>query len=393
MKYIEDILDHVVNSDKLLEIFSNEKTIFSSINRQIKKGNALTDRQYQLLKTKLLEKREVFDIENFDDILDCTSMPFRKINREQIISIEKNDSIFNGSTSIKIRFPFNKKTIVDIEKIVSRYRTSYQHQKGSHEHYFKFHEPIILDIVEVFSKKNFIIDPLLISLAADVKSVKDNLEDHTPGLYDLSIKNVREEARELIAKEIGDINIANKIKVKDRSRRYGLAHVECNDPGNLIGHIAFRKNQDVLVNPEYWSINHVVEALIKLDRFPLLVLIDEGKELEQVNQVYKAFNDVIPSEKQVCLFRVDSNGDYNLNNFIQDKNFNNFLDESIELVYILKSKLPKLLLRVDWKPMCVYALSSARSNNYVSLYCEEHSDLIIYHDKEHSPFRVKHAYY
>ncbi len=393
MRYIEDILEYVVTNDKLLEVFSNEKAIFSSIHRQVKKGNALTDRQYQLIKSKLTEKRSFLSIDNFDDVVKQTSMPFRNINRDQTITIEKTESVFNGLASIKIRFPFNKKTILDLEKIANRYRNVYSHQKGTHEHYFKLHEPVILDIVETFSKKNFEIDSTLVELANEVKKLKDAPETFVPGLYNFELKNLKEAAKELIAKEIGDIDLVNKIKLQDRKRRYGLAHIECNYPGNLVGHLAFRKDRDVLVDPSEWSINHVVEALIKLDRFPLLVLVDEGKELDQVSEIYNAFKDVVPSEKQICLFRVENESKYNLNNFIQEKNFNNFLDETTEIVYILKSKLPKLLLKVDWKPLCVYSKSSARSNNYVMMYSDEHSDLIIYHDKEHSPFRVKNAYY
>lgn len=393
MQHIEDILEYIVNNNQLLEVFSNEKAIFSSINRQVKKGNALTDRQFLLIKNKLIEKKSHLDIDNFDEIVERTSMPFRKIDRHQFVSIEKSDSVFNGIPCIKIRFPFNKKTISDLEKISTKYRGIYSHQKGSHEHYFKLHEPAILDIVEIFSNKNFSIDPQLIEYAQQVKEYKNHPETFVPGIYNLELKNFRDSAAEFIKKEMGEITSSNLIKLYDRKRRYGIEHVDCDNPGGLLGHIVFRKDRDVLVNPEIWSIDHVVESLVKLDRFPLLVLIDDGNELEQVSKVFNAFSGVVPSEKQICLFRVENDSKYNLNNYIQDKNFNNFLDETTEIVYIVKSKLPKLLLRVDWKPMCVYALSSARTNNYVSLYTDDTSDLVIYQDKEHSPFRARNAYY
>lgn len=393
MQYIEDILEYIVGNDNLLEVFSNEKAIFSSIHRQFKRGNALTDRQYNLIKSKIVEKRQALDIENFDIIIEQTSMPFRKIDREQSVTIEKGLDVFNGNEVIKIRFPFNKKTIADLEKIASKYKSLYQHQKGSHEHYFRLHEPIVFEVVDTFSRKNFAIDQKLIELSEQVTKIKDSPETVVPGVYNFELKNFKESAVDLINKELGQIDKTNLIKLMDRKRRYGIVHIDCADPGGLIGHLAFRQNKDVLANPDNWSLNHIVEALIKLDRFPLLVLVDDGKELEQVSAVYDAFNGVVPSEKQICLFRVENDSRYNVNNFIQDKNFNNFLDENIEIVYIVKSKLPKLLLRVDWKPMCVYAASSARSNNYVAMYVEEHSDLIIYHDKEHSPFRIRHAYY
>lgn len=394
MQYIEHVLDYILSDQRLSTIFSNENTIFSSINRQVKKGSALTERQHLLIKSKILEKQEHLNIDNLEEILSNSSMPFRQLDRSQYVSIVQQDSVFDGKPSIKIKFPFNKKTIVAVENIATKYRSFYHHPKGTHTHYFKLHEPIVLDIVDVFSCKQFIIDPQLTDFATQIRDIKNTPESFIPGVYNYELRNFRESAINLIQNEVGEINKTSLIKLKDRSRRYGISHIECNDPGGLVGHIAFRKDQDLLIDPEKWSVDYIVEALVKLDRFPLLVLLDEGSELEQISKVYNAFSNVVPSEKQVCLFRVENTNDvYNLNNFIQDQNFNNFLDEQTDIVYISKSKLPKLLLRVDWKPMCVLALSSSRSNNIVSLYIKETCDLIMYRDREHSPFRSTNAQY
>lgn len=394
MEHIEDILDHIVNDDRLSSAFSSEKTIFSSINRQVKKGSALTERQYLLVKSKILEKQEHLDIENLETIVSKVSMPFRHIDRSQYVSIVKEEKMFNGSPSIKIRFPFKKKTIVDLERIVSKHRHIYKHDSGSHEHYFKLCESVIVDIVDTFSNKNFVIDNVLIEYAQQIREYMNNLHSFVPGVYNYELCNFKEAALKVIQDEIGTIDNTNVLKLKDRQRRYGIAHIDCNNPGGLVGHLSFRLDTDVLVDPDLWSIDNVVESLIKLDRFPLLVLVDDGSELEQVSKVYNAFKNVVPNTKQVCLFRVETTDKrYNLNNFIQDQQFNTFLDNTIDIVYIVKSKLPKLLLRVDWKPICTYSMSSARSNKMLSLYVEETSDMIIYHDKEHSPFRVKNAHY
>jgi len=58
--YIEDILHLLVDS---LEVSSADVSILTSISRQVKKGNSLTDKQHALVKTKLLAYKEQFEFD------------------------------------------------------------------------------------------------------------------------------------------------------------------------------------------------------------------------------------------------------------------------------------------------------------------------------------------
>ena len=136
----------------------------------------------------------------------------------------------------------------------------------------------------------------------------------------------------------------------------------------------------------------IVDAIIQLERFPILVLIDPDNPLHDVAKIYNAFRDVVPNEEQTVLFRVDNSENYNLNNFIHDNKINNWLDTSTKIVYINKNKLPKLLLRSNWQPMATLALSSYRANSHVTTYIKDVCDLIVYHDKSMSIIGNKRKY-
>ena len=67
--------------------------------------------------------------------------------------------------------------------------------------------------------------------------------------------------------------------------------------------------------------------------------------------MYNAFNNIVPNSKQTVLFRVDQSTEYVINDYIRDKSLNNWLDNTTEIVYINKSKLPKLLLKTISDPI------------------------------------------
>jgi hypothetical protein len=214
-----------------------------------------------------------------------------------------------------------------------------------------------------------------------------------PGIYNNKLMNFKKAALDLIDLELGTLTSENLIKFYDRRRRYGIADIEGTVYKNtLVETIAYRDEAELAVNPEIHSLDSVVDAVIQLERFPILVLVDPENTLEDVAKIYNAFRDVVPDESQTVLFRVNASDSYNLNNFIHDNKINNWLDTSTKIVYINKNKLPKLLLRSNWRPMATLALSSYRANSHVTTYIKDVCDLIIYHDKSMSIIGNKRKY-
>jgi len=98
---------------------------------------------------------------------------------------------------------------------------------------------------------------------------------------------------------------------------------------------------------------------------------------------HNAVKEIVPSENQTVLFRVEGNSSQNeFNEFVREKKLNNWLDDNTQIVYIKKAKLPKLLLKTAWRPITALGLTSYRSNTTVNIYIKDYCDLIMYHDKE-----------
>jgi hypothetical protein len=383
---IEDILSIVVSvSDAVLP---TDKGILASIDRQIKRGSALTDRQYELVRTKLLTYRDFLTsvgVADLNETLDNLKYPLRSVDRSKSVVINNN--------LIEVRFPFNKKTILLLTEVIKKCKRFYQHEKGTTVHKFKINETTVDEIVSVFMSKNFYIDPTILEIYKKINEAKMDKESILPGIYNNELKNFKKSALDLMNQELGPLTSENLIKFYDRRRRYGICEIECSAHRNTLTEtIAFREETEIAVNPEIYSLDSIVDAVLKLERFPLLVLVDPENPLHDVSKIYNAFNGVVPNEKQTVLFRVDNTETYNLNNFIHDNKLNNWLDTSTEIVYINKNKLPKLLVRDSWKPMTTLALSSYRSNSHVSLYVKDVCDLIIYHDKSMSIIGNKQKY-
>ena len=62
------------------------------------------------------------------------------------------------------------------------------------------------------------------------------------------------------------------------------------------------------------------------------------------------------------------------------------LDNHTKIVYICKDKLPKLLISLNWSPLCVLSPTGKRHNTMVSKVIKDACDLIIFHENLPSTF-------
>ena len=378
LKNIEDILEYV----KQIDIASTtDKGILYSIARQISRRVALTDLQFELAKTKLQAYRDQLmdkfeSVAEFEVALNTLRLPLRTVDRSKTVTVADNGMI-------AVRFPFNKKTILLVEEIATKLRRFYKHEKGSHVHYFKFNELTVEGVVEKFKEKMFYIEPELLEHYDRIKAVRASSNDVVPGVYGNELKNFKPRALELMEHELGPLNSDSRLFYFDRRERYGIAHFDYERPDGLLGEILYRTDGQVAISPSKYTIQELINTLVQLRRLPLLVLVDEEHALTQVSMIHNTAKTVSNTE-QTCLFRVenDNKNEYNLNSFIKDSGLNNWLDKNTKIVYISKNKLPKLLLKTDWRPMAVIGLSSLRANNSVQTYSLDVTDLVVFYDED-----------
>jgi len=378
---IEDCLEVIagLSCNTSIEIETSDKTIMYSIARQVYKGSALTDKQFALMKTKLAAYKNQFlenEFDNFDIALESLRLPLRKIDRRKYIKIVKIKDV----EWIKIRFPFSKK---DIMKINSIPKFSYQHDKGSHEHYFMLTEKSIDNICSQFINTQFEIDKKLIDWYEEIKVIKANPSKYIPGLWNDTLSNFPEKANMYIKN-------LSRLQLLDRKRQLGIEYITCDKDNTIENLIAQRSHPEICLAPDQFYLNEIIKGLKKLDRFPLLVIISPDNALPELQSFVESFEKQnFNTQKQTVLFRNQSTNEYNVNNYIKDKKLNNWLDNSTEVVYISKDKLPKLLFKNNWHPQATISISSVRNNYKVQNYIDSICDLIIYNDDSPSIFKNK----
>jgi len=385
-KTIESYLELLtgLQGNQTFVIQSSDQTILRSIARQVFKGVALTDRQYEVVKEKLLSYADQFTALEYDvfGAVNTLRQPLRQIDRTKYIKILNN--------KIKIRFPFSKKDIIKLEMAKTN-STGYEHEKGSHEHMFEYSEQSVFAILNEFADTSFEIDAELIEIYNKIKQIKNNYENYVPGIYNLELKNVNATARKLIVDELGDLDQTNLIKYVDRRFRYGIESVGASPNDTLLNKIAYRKSAELMLSPIEHDTHSVLSALWQLERFPLLVILDRANAEEQLHEMVNYYRDMLPFEESSVLFRLDGN-DSSFNALVKDRKLNNWVDKSTKIVYISTDTLPKLLVNGEWKPHTAISYNS-RLDKLVNAYVGFNCDLIVYREASMSPFRKYSKFY
>ena len=390
---IEDLLEASIGlrKDYDITIPKTDMTIMRSIGTQVYRGTALTDRQHDLVKEKLTSYKDQFNIENFEEVLNSLRMPLRQIDRRKYIKVAS----LEGHTVpyIKVRFPFSKKLILKIqEELYSITKDGgYHHEKGSHEHYFEANEINIYHVVNAFKDSNFVIDEEILSYYEKLKDFENNKGDYVPGVYNYKLKNLSDNAIDYIISSIGEPTQENIVQYRDRKELLGLKHFDDDEIKEisknytvLTNKLIFRDKVDVFVNKNKYTMSQVIESLIELDRFPLLVILDDNNINDSLHEVAKEFLHVMPAELQSVVFRLDNTTEKNIefNQYVKRYNLNSPVDTNTKIVYnYYNNKLPKPLFKTGWRPITVLQMRSQMlKNNNVD------ADLRIHFDDNISQF-------
>jgi len=401
---VEDCLEFLVgfqdttNNYKFV-IADSDVSLLRSLAKQVFKGTALTDRQLELSIAKVTNYSDQFQdaglrIDNA--VQGLTRLPLRSIDRSKYIKIVEGQT--NDQLWIEIRFPFNKKTILQLEKIKEecskKLGNIYRYDKHTtHSHRFHLNEVTAFYIIDTFINKEFEIEEKLLSYYKALKEIVDNQDNFIPGIYNLQFKNIIQSSLDYMQSNYGNPNIANLYMFKDRQKLLGLEYLDSNDLiesekdlSVLTRKIIHRNKANILIKPQSWKIDELAFSLAELDRFPLAILIDETNiPFDHLNLFYQSFNNFVSNKDVSVLFRLDnaSNEGKIFNTFVQETNLNNPVAENTKIVYISRSNVPKPLIKENWIPSAVVLCDSFRLTDKVSKFTLN-SDLIIHYDNQPS---------
>lgn len=395
IKTIEDCLGMFATSTKDVEnipLNLPEDQILLSLARQIKRDVGLTDKQYVIARDRIkkYEDKLVPDyILNLDNVLSETRLPMRSIDRDKTITVceDKFKSPTSSIPWIKIKFPFNKKAMTQLQKIVGQLVRDfeYHHEKGTHEHYVKLTEHTVENIITVFGKKDFYIDPAILELYESIVDIKNNPEKFVPGVFKDKLLNIPPLAVSMIQNELGDINHNTRLVYRDRSLRYGIKHYDYTIPDTTLPEkIALRTKTEIVIDKSN-DFSSMISSLVDLKRAPILVTINDSDStiLDETRKFFNEFTKYFPSNEQSVLFRVDNVPNiYTVNNFIKENFLNNWVDENTKVVYIKNSALPKILITGVWKPITTISMDIELPKTTIKEYAKHFCDLIVYYDSQ-----------
>jgi hypothetical protein len=383
--YIEDCLEHIVGMREPSAAFSvdkNDYTIIHSIARQVFKGTALTDRQFDLMKEKLRAYEPQFvaaGFNNFSNVIEQTRLPLREIDRSKYIKLQNNE--------IVIRFPFKKSDIILIQEF-SGSAEGYAHKSSSHEHTFAYNEFNVVNLLDRFNAKEYTIDTELIEVYNKIKTISNTPQQYLSGIANNELINIKPALVPLIKSELGELSETTLVQFIDRKFRYGFDLFDKIDNISLVHKIASRTTPTYHSKPSLETTGSILGALWELNRFPLLVVLDKANAEHQLYEFINYYRDILPAEEQSVLFRLEES-DSSFNQLVKDRKLNNWVDKNTKIVYISKDKLPKIIINNDWKPSVAFTYDS-HIDKFVDGYVSFNCDLIVYREEDTSPFR-KHS--
>ena len=225
--------------------------------------------------------------------------------------------------------------------------------------------------------------------------MKNNKENHIPGIYSLKLKNLHEKSFNYAISSIGEPSLDNLYYFYDQKDKIGLYHFDTNDLKESMHHLSVtakkvvnRTLPQVLINSKEYSVNNIAEVVLELYRFPLLVVLNETRCYDELTQFHQAFNGIIPNESCSVLFRLDNNEEgVDFNQYIKRHSLNNLVDKNTKIVYISNNKIPKPLLQSDWMPNAAVTTNSGRNyGGKLDAYLDN-LDLVMHYDSDISAWK------
>jgi len=397
---VEDLLEIIAGIANrtdvpTFDIESSDRNLIFSLAKQTIRGVALTDRQYELTKIKLLHYKNQFDNNGFTNIeeqFDNLRLPLREIDRSKWIRIIDEDEL--GKPYIGVRFPFSKQMIKYIEflETISNKR---HYNKSKKIHYVEVNEQNIYEVVNKFKNANFDIDDTLKEIYENIQMMKDNREENVPGIFGLKLKNLHQKAIDYAISSMGEPTIDNLALYKDKQDILGIVHFDDSDLNESLNNlqpltkrIIARTKRHIFINKTEFTLDNVAESMLELYRFPIMFIVPNGdSSLDYIHSVQSSFKNIIPNDSVSTLFRKDNDTDINkeFNNYIKENKINNSLAISTKIVYISNNKLPKPLIDSEWRPSVALTFESNRfsSQSNLDAYLND-LDLVIHYDIEAS---------
>lgn len=356
-----------------IRIDQSERNLIRSLAKQCHNNIALTDKQLELSLKKIAKYKTGLE-QNSVDVdsvlnLKLLRMPLREIDRSHSITTGINP--VSEKPALVVKFPYSKKIskIWDEvnEKIIGEY------VKEKNVHYIAPSEHNLYLLVDRLKDQSFDIDEKIMEIYRNIEDILENPNKFVPYIDlvedSIVLKNVSRHCREYFDKKFPKIDSSNILAAINELKNCGITHknpeilkkISSVTDSEIVKKVLSSTETRFRLSPETHSVSDIAKIVDSLEQWPLLVILEgENTAYEQVTQAYEQLKGKISNKEMTVFFRLNK-GQKNSEEFAQfvkDNGLNNYIDSSIKVVFITKTRIPKPLLKADWKPNSAILMSS-----------------------------------
>lgn len=352
---LEDCIEAIASAHLKCVLDSN---FFNSIAKITTQDRALTDKQAESATRRLLKYREYFKINNYtglDNALYNLRQPTRSLDRSRWIKLVDQDNV----QAIAIRFVY----CCSIETVISELSKQCKPiemplvKSDQFTQFYSSDDFTLYTVIHALKYADFAVDSALLARYNELAYMAENPQKFLPGVYNYQLENVHPVAREYAINLLGPPNQDNLYQYADRRSLLGLecfSETQLKDSIRamppLVQRLVQRKFKQVVVSPHTYSMQQLIEAIVLLDRFPLLIVLDENRATQEITQLHTEIAKFVPAEQCSVMFRTSNAKYHKFNHFVNKHELNSPITVNTRVVYIKRNKIPKPLLESGWRP-------------------------------------------
>lgn len=386
MTTVDQILLDIVNTtNPTIEEYLSKRDakVLRSLASIVTNASFITENQSRLLLKIIRDNQEKIPVLSSKMKESLISPLWSKMFREvEIIKKFFISTHVDSDPSLTIEFTFSspiRKALQELSKKVSNLT-----QLANGKIYnADLTEKNIVALVEALAPFNFTIDEKIQNHYNTIKSWDNNEVQKQFLITNIVYPNFQKH----ITADLGIDTAIDESIIIDRSMRYQYFYEQAEkNSENLIDLVASRKDTKIWIDKNKYKFSQVIETLIRLKRFPVLIVFDSHtpkKSLEELVMLSENLKDFGIYENVGIYFRLDNtdNGK-DFNRYIADNSYNCQLDSTTKVVGVQSGKIPKFLLKTDWKPMSVISLGNQLRHNKTAVYANNCDLIINYSESE-----------
>jgi len=362
MTTIDHLLLEIVNSTSpTIEelIVSKDSRVLRSLASSVSNHLFITENQSRLLIKILRENSE--KLKNISEEIGTAlnapswSKPFRHIEQVKKLYIEKNH---DNEYTLSVEFTFSSEIRKILTSNSARIDNFVAHASGK-IWTADFTEKNIVTLVEILEPLGFEIDITIKNHYDTIKSWSEQKIHDQFLITNIEYPNFQR----AITADLGIETAIDQNIISDRSVRYQYFVENTKNPGEtLIEYIANRSSTKIWIDKNQHSLVDVMSALVKLRRLPLLVVFDtvvNNKYLENLENLSNSMKNLGLDKSVGIYFRLPNDEiGKKFNTIIAENNYNQKLDNDLNVAAVSSGKIPKFFIKNAWKPMSVIALDT-----------------------------------